>query len=439
MSQPSPGTSTELPASGDGLSKLLRRAPMPQLSALAAAHEGAVYLVGGALRDAMLGLEVADLDIAVETGLEDFLRSVATATGRKPAPIGDRWRQTHRMRWHGRQLDLALLLSPLEEDLAQRDFTVNAMALPLPAPEDALRGLVDPCQGQRDLKKRKIRCVSESVLDADPLRLLRAVRYVAVLPEFDLDSATATAVAERAASIDRSAAERVQSEWKFLLEGEGWLAGIEMARSLDLASRSFISLDDLSVAYAWSEQGDESALTRVEGPGLLAARLAAVVAGKVRARGLDQVSESLLARRWPLRLIRQATQAADWSQRAHDAGDNNLADWVLSDRVAAALAALLAAACARSRNEPVSSGVVSLQALARRAGENRWVRGRDLRAWGMDEGPELGAVLAEAARGQVLRRWDGSEEASDWARSRVVSSRQRTTAFAGGKKSEAGQ
>ncbi len=425
-------------APGDGLSRLLSRAPMPQLSALAAAHEGGVYLVGGALRDAMLGLEVADLDIAVESGLADFIRSVAAATGRNPAPIGDRWRQTHRLRWHGKQLDLALLLGPLDQDLAQRDFTVNAMALPLPAPEDVMQGLVDPCHGQRDLKERQIRCVSEAVLDADPLRLLRAVRYVAALPDFDLDPATAEAVAARVARINEAAAERVQTEWKHLLEGERWLAGIEMARTFDLASRSFTAVDDLTAAYAWSEQGDDSALGSVEGPGALVARLAVVIAGDVRARGLEPVCETLLARRWPTRLVRQATQAADWSQRAHDADDNELADWVLLDRVAAALAASLGEACARSRNEPVPSGVVSLQALARRAGEDRWVSGRDLRAWGMDEGPELGVVLAEAVRGQILRRWESSEDASDWARGRAILSRRGAVASPGREKPETG-
>jgi len=426
------------PAPADGLSRLLSRAPMPQLSTLAAAHEGAVYLVGGALRDAMLGLEVADLDIAVESGLEHFLHAVAAATGRDPAPIGDRWRQTHRLRWHGKQLDLALLLGPLDQDLAQRDFTVNAMALPLPVPEDAMQGLVDPCQGQRDLRKRKIRCVSESVLDADPLRLLRAVRYVAALPDFDLDPATAEAVAARAALIDEAAAERLQTEWKHLLEGECWLRGIEMARRFDLARRSFTAVDDLTTAYAWSEHEDESALSEVEGRVSLVARLAAVLAGDVRTRGLEPVCETLLARRWPTRLVRRAAQAADWLQRVQDADESELTDWVMLDRVAAALAAALGEACARSENERMSSGVVSLRALAQRAGEDRWVSGRDLRGWGMDEGPELGAVLAEAARGQLQRRWESAEEAGDWARGRAAISRHGAVTSSAGKKSETG-
>ena len=438
MNPPSPGSSAELPAPADGLARLLRRAPLPQLSALAAAHRGGVYLVGGALRDAMLGLDAADLDIAVESGLGDFLRSVAAATGRSPAPIGDRWRQTHRLRWHGRQLDLALLLGPLEEDLIQRDFTVNAMALPLPAPENAVHGLVDPCGGQQDLRKRKIRCVSEAVLDADPLRLLRAVRYVAALPGFDLDPATEEAVAVRATRITEAAAERIQTEWKHLLEGDCWLAGLEMARSLDLASRSFTAVDDLSVAHAWSKSERDPEMSDIEGTGSLLVRLAAVLAGDVGGRGPEPTCEALVARRWPTRLVRQAVQAADWSQRVEDADESELVDWALLDRVAAALAAGLRQACAQSRGEPVPSSVLSLRALALRAGEGRWVRGRELRAWGMDEGPELGAVLAEVARGQILRRWESSEEARDWARGRATVSRLGAVAGAGGKKSETG-
>jgi tRNA nucleotidyltransferase/poly(A) polymerase len=411
---------------------------MPQLSALAAAHPGEVYLVGGALRDAMLGLEVADLDIAVESGLEEFLHSVAVATGREPAAIGDRWRQTHRLRWHGRQIDLAVLLGPLAQDLTQRDFTVNAMALPLPAPEEAMQGLVDPCDGQRDLKERIIRCVSESVLDSDPLRLLRAARYLAALPDFDLDPATAEAIAARAARINEPAAERVQSEWRHLLEAERWLSGIEMARTLGLAGRSFASLDDLTTAYAWSKRCDDSTLEGVEGLEPLVARLAAVLAGDVRERGVETVCDGLLARRWPARLLRQAARAADWSQHAHHADENDLVDWVLLDRVAAALAAALGEACARSRSAPVPAGIVRLRVLALRAGEDRWVGGKDLRAWGMDEGAALGAVLAEAARGQILRRWDRRDDATEWARGQAALSRQSMVAGSKGKTREDG-
>ena len=431
--------SLELPAPGAALSGLLARAPLPQLSALAAAHGGGVYLVGGALRDAMLGRDAADLDIAVASGFEDFLQAVAVATGRNPSPIGDRWRQTHRLRWHGRQLDLALLLGPLDRDLAQRDFTVNAMALPLPATEDAMEGLVDPHSGLQDLKERKIRCVSEGVFDADPLRLLRAVRYLAALPDFNLDPATADAMAERAALLGDAAAERVQTEWKHLLEGERWITGIETARHFDLADRSFIAIDDMTIARAWSEHGDELELGHRFGLTPLLARLAAVLSGEVLARGPGVVSETLMVERWPARLVRQAVHAVDWMQRAQDADDNQLADWALFDRVAAALAGALGEARAWSRSEPVSPGVVCLGSLAQRASEGRWVSGRELRAWGVDEGPELGAVLAEAARGQLLRRWENPERAIDWARGRAALARQVAAARPGRERTETGE
>ena len=130
---------------------------------------------------------------------------------------------------------------------------------------------------------------------------------------------------------------------------------------------------------------------------------------------------------------RRAALAADWLQRVQDADERELTDWVMLDRVAAALAAALGEACARSENERVSSGVVSLRALAQRAGEDRWVSGRDLRGWGMDEGPELGAVLAEAARGQLQRRWESAEEAGDWARGRAAISRHGAVTGSAGK------
>jgi tRNA nucleotidyltransferase/poly(A) polymerase len=429
----------ELPAPGDALRGLLARAPLPQISALAAAHEGRVYLVGGALRDAMLGRDVADLDIAVATRLEDFLRAVAAATGRYPAPIGDRWRQTHRLRWHGIQLDLALLLGPLEADLGQRDFTVNAMALPLPAPADSRAALVDPHGGQRDLKARRIRCVSEAVLDADPLRLLRAVRYVAALPDFDLDPASAESMMVRADRIAEVAPERVQTEWTYLLTGERWVAGTAMARRFGLAERSFAVVPDLAMARAWSQHGDEAALSAGHDLEPLVARLAAVLCTDVRARGAEAVLAVLLAERWPARLARRAVHAAMWTHLAPGSDERELAEWVLEDRGAAALAAELAAAHARSQSSPVPAAVSNLRVLAERACEPRWVTGRDLRTWGMDEGPGLGAVLAETARGQLLRRWDSAERASAWARERAALACHRTGGGTAAKDAEDGR
>ena len=68
-----------------------------------------------------------------------------------------------------------------------------------------------------------------------------------------------------------------------------------MAHTFDLARRSFIAVDDLTTAYAWSDEGDDSALGGIEGLGAVVARLAAVLGGDVRARGQEPVCEALLA------------------------------------------------------------------------------------------------------------------------------------------------
>jgi hypothetical protein len=131
--------------------------------------------------------------------------------------------------------------------------------------------------------------------------------------------------------------------------------------------------------------------------------------------------------------------AANWAHLAPRGDDQELAEWVLVDRSAAALAAELAVASARSQNSPVPPAVSSLRVLAQRAGEPRWVTGGDLRAWGMDEGPGLGAVLAEAARGQLLRRWESAEQAAAWARGRAVLARHGAVTGSAARDSEDGQ
>src|SRR6478672_4348073 len=106
------------------------------------------WVVGGAVRDELLGRELVDLDIACREP-EAAARAYANRSGGAPFPLS----------------------GTIEEDLATRDFTINAVAVPLAGGEP-----VDPFAGRADLEARLIRVVSPSVFTDDPLRLLRAVR-----------------------------------------------------------------------------------------------------------------------------------------------------------------------------------------------------------------------------------------------------------------------
>jgi hypothetical protein len=163
------------------------------------------WVVGGAVRDELLGRELVDLDIAVREP-EAAARAYANRSGGAPFPLSERhgaWRVAF---VDGRTVDFTPLAGTIEEDLATRDFTINAIAVPL-AGGDA----VDPFAGRVDLEARLIRVVSPSVFTDDPLRLMRAVRLEDELG-FRLEPETEVLVREHAALVTEPARERTLAE-----------------------------------------------------------------------------------------------------------------------------------------------------------------------------------------------------------------------------------
>ena len=163
------------------------------------------YVVGGAVRDDLLGREVVDLDIACRDP-EVAARSYANASGGAIFPLSERhgaWRVAFRS---GRTVDFTPLPNGIEADLATRDFTINAIALPV---DGGAR--VDPHGGRRDLEQRVLRAVSPTVFEDDPVRLLRAVRLEDELG-FQLDEATTALVRTHAELVTRPAGERILGE-----------------------------------------------------------------------------------------------------------------------------------------------------------------------------------------------------------------------------------
>jgi tRNA nucleotidyltransferase/poly(A) polymerase len=163
------------------------------------------WVVGGAVRDELLGRPVLDLDVACREPRR-AARAYARLARGAPFPLSDRhgaWRVAFP---DGRTVDFTPLRYGIEADLATRDFTINAIAEPLGG-----GARVDPFGGERDLAARTIRAVSPSVFSDDPLRLLRAVRLEGELG-FRLDPATEALVREHAGLTARPAGERVLGE-----------------------------------------------------------------------------------------------------------------------------------------------------------------------------------------------------------------------------------
>ena len=163
------------------------------------------WVVGGAVRDELLGRDIVDLDIACRDP-KSAARAFARASRGAPFPLSER-HGAWRVALEGdRTVDFTPLAEGIEADLASRDFTINAMAVPLAGGEP-----IDPFHGGDDLRAKVVRAVSPSVFVDDPLRLLRAVRIADELG-FELDSATEQLVRKHAELVTRPAGERTYAE-----------------------------------------------------------------------------------------------------------------------------------------------------------------------------------------------------------------------------------
>jgi putative nucleotidyltransferase with HDIG domain len=188
------------------------------------------WVVGGAVRDRLLGRQVLDLDIAADGDPRAMARRVAVIAGGPAFQLSGEfgaWRVHAPDRsW---QVDITVLQgASIQEDLAQRDFTVNAIAEPLGG-----GALVDPNDGAGDLERRCLRMVSEESFDRDPLRVLRLARFACGL-EFEPDEATVAAATARAPRIGEVAQERVFGELKHLVGTERALAGLALMARIGL-------------------------------------------------------------------------------------------------------------------------------------------------------------------------------------------------------------
>jgi Poly A polymerase head domain len=163
------------------------------------------WVVGGAVRDEALGRDLVDLDVACREPRE-AARAYAKLSGGDPFPLSERhgaWRVALEA---GRTVDFTPLRDGIEDDLATRDFTINAIAVPLAGGEE-----VDPHGGRGDLAAKLIRAVSPAVFTDDPLRLLRAARLEDELG-FVLEQETERLVREQAALVTEPARERALAE-----------------------------------------------------------------------------------------------------------------------------------------------------------------------------------------------------------------------------------
>jgi poly(A) polymerase len=215
----------------------------PGLKAARAALAGReAWLVGGAVRDRMLGRATPDVDVVVAGDPEPAARAVArtsgTATSFALSEQFGAWRVVARD--HSWQVDVEPLRGgSLEADLALRDFTVNAIAEPI-----AGGSLIDPLGGLRDLHAQRLRAVAARAFDDDPLRVLRMVRLALELG-LAPDEHTLRAAREGAPGLRRSAGERVFAELARILAAPEAVRGLVLTVDVGAAAAALPELEQL--------------------------------------------------------------------------------------------------------------------------------------------------------------------------------------------------
>ena len=191
--------------------------PLASLAAIAPD----VWLVGGAVRDGLLGRETADFDVVFAAEDEGMVAEVARALARAENGFAfalsdafGAWRVVENLhRW---QVDLTPMGgATIAADLQRRDLTVNAIARSLSTGQ-----LADPTGGREDLAAGRLRAVSERAFLDDPLRTVRIARFVSELG-FAVTPETLELARASAAGLAAIAPERVFAELKRLLSADG--------------------------------------------------------------------------------------------------------------------------------------------------------------------------------------------------------------------------
>lgn len=372
--------------------------PSAVLDLLARLHDAGyeAYLVGGSLRDSLLGRPPHDWDIAasslpaetlavfadyrtIETGLKHGTVTVMTTDGGAPLPV-----EITTYRIDGDYLDARHPTSVsftrnLADDLARRDFTVCAMAWSPYADGD---GIVDLYDGRGDLARRLIRCVGqpEQRFREDALRILRAYRFAAELG-FNIDAAARDGARFCAGLLARISAERIASELSRTVLGQNAAEALAMMAadrvlgqicpdadpdSADVLPALPHELEPRLAALFWRAPtaNAAAALTRLRFPGATIRRVAAALALRDLPLGADA---NLTARQ----LMRAGGQVA--------AGDLLALRAAFGEDVAADTLALA--------NTAARGDCTDLAHLA--------VTGSDLAALGIPRGPAIGRVLGQ--------------------------------------------
>ncbi len=412
--------------------------PLQELSAVFTSAGFSSWLVGGAVRDRLMGKKADDWDVASDARPEDTLKLFPRCipTGLQHGTVTVLFKghsievttlRTESAYSDGRHPDRVSWTTEIEEDLSRRDFTINAMAINL---KDA--SLVDPFGGREDIKKNLIRCVGSPAerFCEDALRLLRAVRFASRL-DFTIEPETFSAIAPLASRLSMVSIERIQSEFSKMLQSDVPSRALQILADTGLLA---IFLPELDACRGVEQKGRHAfdvfthLILAVDAcpKERLDLRLAALLhdIGKPASRALDErgdwtfhrheetgrrMAKDILSRlRYPNSIVDTVTHLVgehmfhyedDWSDAAvrrfiRRVGRKNIedlfvlrrADMYATRKERPADTALMPF-LSRIEAEDARGSAISLKDLA--------VNGKDLAAAGIVKGPWMGRILSE--------------------------------------------
>ncbi|MFH1529513.1 MAG: hypothetical protein ABIK09_02135 [Pseudomonadota bacterium] len=397
-------------------------------------------IIGGAVRDLLLGRSPGDLDLAT-SATPDMVLGLAEDEGWLPIPVGKAFGVV-RIRLDGAEFEVATYRSEaaytdgrrpdldgiefqgsLEEDVLRRDFTMNGLALRLLDEEPAV---VDLVGGAEDIRARRIRTIGDPLerFDEDALRPLRAVRFAAVLG-FTIDGATAEAMIARAPGLRRVSGERIQQELtKSCVQGDARVATDILLRA-DLLPHLFEATDSAGLD---AELLVDLVARLPRSPGLPLFLATLAVASEPGGRPGSGAAERCARMAGHLRLSRTDTSTAVEVVRGASAlaGAGSLtlprrADLYRSPHYERALSLARAVASSFGDDEaPLADLNRERAALpTARLTPPTLVTGEDLKALGMSPGPKIGELLRAVQDAQVSGEIGVREEALAWIRRKI--------------------
>ena len=215
---------------------------------LAEETESEVFVVGGYLRDYLLKKQSDDLDISVSKNADIFAKKLSSLLKGKYIVL-DLKNKNYRVALINNPLlkyiDVSLMTAKtIEQDLCNRDFSINSLAVDIKNFNNIKKNLIDVCNGYKDLKNKTINAVSSNSLVTDPIRMLRAFRLASEL-NFEISKSTILQIKKNARKIKLSVCEMRKNEFFRVLSNKNSIKYITLMDDCNLLENMFPFVDKM--------------------------------------------------------------------------------------------------------------------------------------------------------------------------------------------------